>query len=129
MKEYQVKITPKAKDDMEEIYNYIAYSLLAPQAAMNQYNNIADAILSLSTMPERCPLMQSKLAFNLNLRCLLVGNYSVLFRVNDQVTIVGILYSSSNIDKILSQRIKQSRPFLGGFFYTQKRFPKTAPNF
>lgn len=25
MKEYQVKITPKAKDDMEEIYNYIAY--------------------------------------------------------------------------------------------------------
>ena len=38
MKEYQVKITPKAKDDMEEIYNYIAYSLLAPQAAMNQYN-------------------------------------------------------------------------------------------
>ena len=47
MKEYQVKITPKAKDDMEEIYNYIAYSLLAPQAAMNQYNNIADAILSL----------------------------------------------------------------------------------
>ena len=53
MKEYQVNITPKAKDDMEEIYNYIAYSLLAPQAAMNQYNNIADAILSLSTMPER----------------------------------------------------------------------------
>lgn len=103
MKEYQVNITPKAKDDMEDIYNYIAYSLLAPQAAMNQYNNIADAILSLSTMPERCPLMQSKLAFNLNLRCLLVGNYSVLFRVNDQVTIVGILYSSSNIDKILSK--------------------------
>ena len=103
MKEYQVKITPKSKDDMEEIYNYIAYSLLAPQAAMNQYNNIADAILSLSTMPEGCPLMQSKLAFNLNLRCLLVGNYSVLFRVNDQVTIVRILYSSSNIDKIMSK--------------------------
>ena len=97
MKEYQVKITPKAKDDMEEIYNYIAH------AAMNQYNKIADAILSLSIMPERCPLMQSKLGLRLKLRCLLVGNYSVLFRVNDQVTIVRILYSSSNLDKILSK--------------------------
>lgn len=103
MKEYQVKITPKAKGDMEEIYNYIAHSLLAPQAAMNQYNKIADAILSLSIMPERCPLMQSKLGLRLKLRCLLVGNYSVLFRVNDQVTIVRILYSSSDLDKILSK--------------------------
>ena len=104
MKQYQVKLTAKSRDDMEEIYNYIAYSLCAPQAAINQYNNIADAILSLETMPERCALMQSKLCSKYNLRCLLVDNYSILYRVENEVVIVRVLYASSNIDECLLEK-------------------------
>jgi hypothetical protein len=39
MKQYRLQITDKALLDMEEIYNYIAEQLHAPEAAMGQYNS------------------------------------------------------------------------------------------
>ena len=42
MKQYKVEITKEALQDMEDIYNYIAIDLLAPNNAMWQYNRIAD---------------------------------------------------------------------------------------
>ena len=56
MKRYNVKITNEAITDMEQIYNYIALTLLAPENAKGQYDRIADAILKLDIMPERCRL-------------------------------------------------------------------------
>lgn len=53
MKQYKVEITKEALQDMEDIYNYIAIDLLAPDNAMGQYNRIADEILTLDTFPER----------------------------------------------------------------------------
>ena len=47
MEKYTVNITDDAIADMENIYNYIAYELLAPENAKGQYDRIADAILSL----------------------------------------------------------------------------------
>ena len=47
MKQYIVEITDEALADMEQIYNHIAYVLLAPENAMGQYNRIADGILKL----------------------------------------------------------------------------------
>ena len=44
MKHYTIQITDKALADMEEIYNYIAIQLQAPENAMGQYNRIAEAI-------------------------------------------------------------------------------------
>lgn len=41
---------------MEEIYNYIAEQLQAPEASMGQYNRIAGAIETLDTFPERVKL-------------------------------------------------------------------------
>ncbi len=41
MKRYKIQITDKGLSDMEEIYNYIAEQLQAPEAAMGQYNRIA----------------------------------------------------------------------------------------
>ncbi|SHH71657.1 hypothetical protein [Desulfosporosinus lacus] len=38
MKHYKIQITDKALSDMEEIYNYIAEQLLAPEVAMGQYS-------------------------------------------------------------------------------------------
>ena len=49
MKHYTVEITNEALADMEQLYNHIAYVLQAPENAMDQYNRIADAILTLDT--------------------------------------------------------------------------------
>ena len=53
MKQYTVEITDEALADMEQIYNHIAYVLLAPENAMGQYSRIADEILKLDVFPER----------------------------------------------------------------------------
>ena len=55
-----VEITQTALDDMEEIYDYIADVLLAAENAMGQYNRIADAILTLESNPERCPVFEAE---------------------------------------------------------------------
>ena len=60
MKQYTVEITNEALADMEQLYNHIAYILQAPENAMNQYNRIADAILTLDTMAERIRIMESE---------------------------------------------------------------------
>lgn len=56
MKQYQIKITNKALEDMAEIYEYIADNLKVSDTAMKQYDRIADGIESLNEFPERYKL-------------------------------------------------------------------------
>jgi len=83
---------------MDGIYTYIADMLHEPIIAANQYDRIADAILTLETMPDRIKIMNSEPAQSKRLRPLLVDNYTVLFMIgSDTVFIVRVLYSSSDI--------------------------------
>ena len=84
---------------MDSIYTYIADVLHEPIVAANQYDRIADAILTLDTMPDRIKIMNSEPALSKSLRPLLVDNYTVLFTIEcDTVFIVRVLYSSSDIN-------------------------------
>ena len=98
MKRYQVRISRTALGDMEEIYNYIASHLQERETAMRQYDRIADAIQSLGTLPERCPLLDCEPERSQGLRRLLVDHYSVFYVVSaDTVSVARVLYSSSDI--------------------------------
>ena len=46
MVKYRVDITDEALADMESIYEYIAFKLLAPENAMGQNNRIADVLFN-----------------------------------------------------------------------------------
>jgi len=99
LKTYNIEITSKAYEDMDCIYTYIANELHEPILAANQYDRIADAILTLDTMPDRIKIMNSEPALSKGLRPLLVDNYTVLFTIEyDTVFIVRVLYSSSDIN-------------------------------
>lgn len=83
MKQYKVQITDRALADMEEIYNYIAIQLRAPENAIGQYNRIANAIEELNMFPEKVRL----------------NNYSVFYVIeNERVIIMRVLYSASDIE-------------------------------
>jgi toxin ParE1/3/4 len=102
MKKYKVQITDKALTDMEEIYKYIAEKLQAPEAAMGQYNRIADAIESLDTFPQRVKLMETEEESKLGLREMPVDNFCVFFHIRDgRVIITNVLYGASDIIKRL----------------------------
>ena len=93
MKQYKVEITKEALQDMEDIYNYIAIDLLAPD------NAIADEILTLDTFPERFRIMDSEPEKRMELRRMLVDNYSVFYTIRDErVIVTDVLYMASDIE-------------------------------
>ncbi len=103
MKRYKVQITDKALSDMEEIYNYIAEQLQAPETAMGQYNRIATAIETLDLFPERIKLMETEEERAMELRQMPIDNFSVFFHIREErVIVTNVLYSASDISKRLS---------------------------
>jgi len=102
MKRYKIQITDKALYDMEEIYNYIAEQLQAPETAMGQYNRIATAIETLDLFPERIKLMETEEERAMELRQMPVDNFSVFFHIREErVIVTNVLYSASDISKRL----------------------------
>ena len=104
MKQYNVKITSKALADMEAIYDYIADELLNPDAAIGQYNRIADAIESLKVFPERCRLFDSQPEHDLGMRQIPVDNYTAIYVIQgNDVVVLRVLYSASDINARLRE--------------------------
>lgn len=102
MKRYTVQITDRALADMEEIYNYIAIQLQAPENAIGQYNRIAEAIEGLCVFPERIKLMESDPERMMGLRQLVIDNYSAFYVIeNMQVIVTRVLYSAIDLSKRL----------------------------
>ena len=98
MKQYKVQITDKALADMEEIYNYIAIQLQAPENAIGQYNRIAKAIEELNMFPKKVSLMESEKERTMGLRQLVVDNYSVFYVIeNERVIVMRVLYSAADM--------------------------------
>ena len=102
MKQYVVRITDRAMADMEEIYNYIAIQLQAPENAMGQYNRIAEAIEGLNVFPERVKLVESEPERIMGLRQLVIDNYSVFYVIEDiDVIVTRVLYTAMDISRRL----------------------------
>lgn len=102
MKQYVVRITDMALADMEEIYNYIAIQLQAPENAMGQYNWLAEAIEGLNVFLERIKLVESEPEQIMGLRRLVIDNYSVFYVIEDvDVIVTRVLYSAMDISRRL----------------------------
>ena len=89
---------------MQQLYDYIATELFAPDAAMDQYNRIAEAIMSLAQLPERIKLMDAEPERSRQMRRMNVDNYSVFFFIHDDtVIIIDVLYGATDISARLRQ--------------------------
>ena len=107
MNRYALRITDDALADMENIYNYITYKLLAPENARGQYDRIADAILKLDSFPERFRIFDAEPEHSLGIRRMVVDNYLVCYVVNlNVVTVIAVLYGASDVHSRLKERNK-----------------------
>lgn len=98
MDKYRVKLMSRAVRDLDGIYEYIANTLLEPETALNLVNQIENAILSLETMPYRCPERKRGSYANRGYRQLFVENYTAVFRIDEvkkMVVVVTVRYSPS----------------------------------
>lgn len=96
--------TLQAQQDLKNIYEYIAYSLQAPQAAQNISQKLMQAAHSLETMPERNPLYREEPWHSHGLRFLPVKNYLMFYTIDketDTVSIVRIVYGGMDISRQL----------------------------
>lgn len=105
MDKYAVEITDAALADMNAIYDYIAYTLLAPENAMGQYNRIAEAILSLEHFPEKFAVFDSEPERSWGMRRMVVDNFLVCYIVDPRtVTVTDVLYVASDVHTRLLKR-------------------------
>ena len=101
---YRVRLTTQAKQDLRNIYEYVAFTLLEPGIAKNLNNRIVDGLKSLYQMPQRYPIYQEELWKSRELRRINIGNYSGFYLVDKQtVQVVRIVYGGRDITTILKE--------------------------
>ena len=96
----------KAKEDINEIYRYIAFTLLSPDIAKEMYYSIIKDIQSLDELTFRNAMMNDEPWKSLGLRKCYIKNYTTFYLVdeaNRRVRIVRIMYSGRDIQKQLSE--------------------------
>ena len=98
MDKYNVSLTSRALRNLDDIYVYIAQTLLVPETALGMVDKIEKEILSLEEMPYRFPERKTGAYANKGYRQLFVGNYTVIYRIDEkrrQVIVITIRYSPS----------------------------------
>lgn len=102
----KIVYTFQAQQDLKNIYEYIAYSLLVPDTARNMSRQIMQSVRSLETMPERNPLYKEEPWHSQGVRFIPVKNYLLFYTVNNEthtVSIVRILYGGMDINHQLEE--------------------------
>ena len=108
MKKYEVWITTRASNRIEETCTYIKEKLCAPIAAAKLLELIEKAVLSLVYFPERYPRLNGGPEYFKEIRQMPVGNYLVFYIVGtDRVTVIDVLYNSSDVRKRIQQEFLQ----------------------
>jgi len=97
---YNVTVLPIAREDIAEIYYYIA--LDNQDAALKVTDNIMDEIDTLEQFPNRCPLVPENALAKQGYRMLVVGNYIVFFKVlESDVLIYRVLHGKRDYPQLL----------------------------
>ena len=100
MENYKIKIFPRAKQDMEEVIDYL--NTLSPDVSLKYYDLLVEEIAGLSQMPERCPRPKDLALAARGYRYLIVKNYLVFYVIaGDTVQIRRILYACRNYKGLL----------------------------
>ena len=103
---FHVAYSAEARQDLRDIYEYIAYELLVSETAAGQTERIMKAIRSLEQMPMRHRLYEEEPWHSQGLRVLPVDNYLVFYLPAENsatVNIIRIMYGGRDIDKQLNE--------------------------
>lgn len=105
---FHVVYTAEARQDLRDIYEYIAYELLEPGIAGGQTDRIMKAARSLEQMPMRHTRYEEEPWRSQGLRFLPVDNY-IIFYLPDETTgivsIIRIMYGDRNVKRQLNNTV------------------------
>ena len=101
---YEVVFSAQTEMDLRGIYEYIAFTLLAPENAIGQLKRIEEAMFSLEQYPLRYKAYEKEPWHSRGLRALPIDNYVLLYIPNEKkkvVTIIRVMYGGRDIQKEL----------------------------
>lgn len=101
---YKIKITPKAYEDLDEIYSYIVNELFNRDAAERLVYDIETSIMRLKDFPFSCSFVTDDVLKKKGYRKLVIDNYLVFYIVDEidcQVLIVRVLYGRQKYQDII----------------------------
>ena len=103
---YEIIYLPIARKQLEDIVDYIAVELTAPDAAFDFIDEVDKAIKSLAEMPYRHPIYHTSFAVLEEVRWISVKNYNMFYKVFEEektMEIRRVLYQLQDSENILHQ--------------------------
>ena len=107
---YNITLSPAALEDLRQIYAYIAFELLAPEAAKGQIDRIRGTVRSLNYMPTRYPVVDWEPWESMKMHKTMVDRYIAFYTIDDEnmiVNVVRIVYGGRNIKQIAIEMDKE----------------------
>lgn len=104
--QYEVIYSPAALEDLKAIYSYIAYELLADEAAKNQTERIRREIRSLDFFPERYTLVDWEPWASMRMHKVPVDSYVIYYLVDNNkrlVTVARIFYAGRDVEHMIQE--------------------------
>ena len=87
---YEIIYLPTARKQLEDIVDYIAVELAAPDAALDFIEEVGKATKSLAEMPYRHPIYHTSFALLEEVRWISVKNYNVFYKIFEEEKTVEI---------------------------------------
>lgn len=101
---YGIEITCRARQDIIDIGDYMAYILLEPNTSQKFIHSLRNKISTLSVFPYKYPVLQDNNLIEQEIRCMPYHNYYVFYKViknRNLVIILRIGYKRRNWKDIL----------------------------
>lgn len=88
MNNYRIKLTPRAKEDIIEIGDYIADTLLEAETSQSFIKGLKYSISQLSFFPYKFPVVHDEVLSNKGVRCMSYKNYYVFYNIVETIKTV-----------------------------------------
>ena len=91
MQSYSVVISPEAESDIDNVYNYIAFEVMAPETAVRYYIGIYDTIEKLSRVGVMLAVSQQpslRRIYGADVRTIRYKKISIIYNVVKNIVLV-----------------------------------------
>lgn len=97
-----IRYSPEALNDLDEIWEYIAVELANPSAAKNTINGIMNAINKVKEFPNAYSPLYFENGLETNYRFVIFENYMAFYRIGkNEMFVDRVLYGKRDYMKIL----------------------------
>ena len=106
MDSFEIIITPDAEADLQEIRDYIAYTLLVPDTALDHIRAVRKEIEKLSYMAESIAPVDKEPWHSRGVRKIISKNFYIYYRLDKssgRVYVMNVIYSKRDQFKALKQ--------------------------